>query len=52
MDGMGGYFLEPTVIKDMTDDMLTTREEVFAPVVRYVCTFRGDAPSTNNPRLV
>ncbi|KAM3080269.1 Succinate-semialdehyde dehydrogenase, mitochondrial [Clarireedia jacksonii] len=33
MDGMDGYFLEPTVIKNMTGDMLTTREEVFAPVV-------------------
>lgn len=36
MDGMGGYFLQPTVIKNMSQKMLTTREETFAPVVGYV----------------
>lgn len=30
---MGGYFLQPTIIRDMNSDMLTTREETFAPVV-------------------
>jgi succinate-semialdehyde dehydrogenase/glutarate-semialdehyde dehydrogenase len=28
-----GYFLQPTVIKNMSREMLTTREETFAPVV-------------------
>ncbi|EXJ83538.1 succinate-semialdehyde dehydrogenase (NADP+) [Capronia coronata CBS 617.96] len=28
-----GYFLQPTVIKNMNQDMITTREETFAPVV-------------------
>jgi succinate-semialdehyde dehydrogenase/glutarate-semialdehyde dehydrogenase len=36
MDGMGGYFLQPTIIKNMSREMLTTREETFAPVVGYV----------------
>ena len=35
MDGMGGYFLQPTITKNMNRDMLTTREETFAPVVWY-----------------
>lgn len=30
---MGGYFLQPTIIKNMSSQMLTTREETFAPVV-------------------
>ena len=34
MEGMGkGYFLQPTVITGMSTEMLTTREETFAPVV-------------------
>ena len=34
MEGMGkGYFLQPTVITNMSTQMLTTREETFAPVV-------------------
>ncbi|KAE9369993.1 aldehyde dehydrogenase [Stipitochalara longipes BDJ] len=33
LDGMGGYFLQPTIIKNMNSSMLTTREETFAPVV-------------------
>lgn len=28
-----GYFLQPTVIKNMSKEMLTTREETFAPIV-------------------
>lgn len=28
-----GYFLQPTVIKNMKREMITTREETFAPVV-------------------
>ncbi|KAM0716639.1 hypothetical protein Q7P37_008084 [Cladosporium fusiforme] len=28
-----GHFLQPTVLTNMTDDSLTTREEVFGPVV-------------------
>lgn len=34
MEGMGkGYFLQPTVITGMKTDMITTREETFAPVI-------------------
>lgn len=33
IDDMGGYFLQPTIIKNMSSGMLTTREETFAPVV-------------------
>lgn len=34
MEGVGkGYFFQPTVITNMNTDMLTTREETFAPVV-------------------
>ncbi|TKA82645.1 hypothetical protein B0A55_00738 [Friedmanniomyces simplex] len=34
MEGMGkGYFFEPTVITGMKKEMLTTREETFAPLV-------------------
>lgn len=39
MDGMGGYFLQPTIIKNMNAEMLTTREETFAPVV---CLYKFD----------
>jgi succinate-semialdehyde dehydrogenase/glutarate-semialdehyde dehydrogenase len=28
-----GYFLEPTIIKNMSKEMITTTEETFAPVV-------------------
>lgn len=28
-----GYFLEPTIISGMSKEMITTREETFAPVV-------------------
>ncbi|CAG8372921.1 unnamed protein product [Penicillium salamii] len=28
-----GYFLQPTLIRDMNPEMITTREEVFAPVL-------------------
>lgn len=33
MEGHKGYFLQPTVITHMNREMLTTREETFAPVV-------------------
>ncbi|KAK5446619.1 hypothetical protein LTS15_009551 [Exophiala xenobiotica] len=33
MEDMKGYFLQPTVIKHMKPEMITTREETFAPVV-------------------
>ncbi|ATY58735.1 succinate-semialdehyde dehydrogenase [Cordyceps militaris] len=31
-DGVGGYFMHPTILTGMTRDMLMTREETFAPV--------------------
>lgn len=31
--GENGYFLEPTVIADTTNDMVVTREEIFGPVL-------------------
>ncbi|KAL7905187.1 Aldehyde/histidinol dehydrogenase [Trichoderma velutinum] len=30
---LDGYFFEPTIISDMTPEMLTTREEVFGPLL-------------------
>ncbi|WKT47083.1 Zn(2)-C6 fungal-type DNA-binding domain [Fusarium oxysporum f. sp. vasinfectum] len=32
-ENLNGYFFEPTIISDMTSDMLTTQEEVFGPVL-------------------
>ena len=32
-DGLKGYYFEPTIISDMSQDMLTTREEVFGPIL-------------------
>ena len=31
--GVGGYFMSPTIIKDMGPDMLMAKEETFAPVI-------------------
>ncbi|CAI7642916.1 unnamed protein product [Penicillium pancosmium] len=31
--GSKGYFMQPTLIRDMNPEMITTREEVFAPVL-------------------
>jgi len=31
-DGLKGYFYEPTILTDMTHDMLTSREETFGPL--------------------
>jgi len=33
MKDLKGYFLQPTIIKNMNREMITTREETFAPVV-------------------
>ncbi|EXJ66363.1 succinate-semialdehyde dehydrogenase (NADP+) [Cladophialophora psammophila CBS 110553] len=33
MKDFKGYFLQPTIIKGMNREMITTREEIFAPVV-------------------
>ncbi|VUC20772.1 unnamed protein product [Clonostachys rosea] len=33
LTGYNGYFIQPTVIRDMSTKMLMTREETFAPVV-------------------
>jgi succinate-semialdehyde dehydrogenase / glutarate-semialdehyde dehydrogenase len=32
VEGKPGYFMQPTILKDMTADMLISREETFAPV--------------------
>lgn len=31
--GLKGYFFEPTIIASMSDDMLSTREEIFGPLL-------------------
>ncbi|EHK16254.1 uncharacterized protein TRIVIDRAFT_39675 [Trichoderma virens Gv29-8] len=31
--GSGGYFMEPTVLTNITDDMLMSQEEIFAPLL-------------------
>ena len=33
MSELAGYFLQPTIIKNMSKEMITTHEETFAPVV-------------------
>jgi len=33
IEGMGGYFLQPTVFADTTHDMRIVREEIFGPVL-------------------
>lgn len=33
VQGLPGYFFEPTIISDMTSDMLTTQEEIFGPLL-------------------
>ena len=30
---LDGYFFQPTIISDMTSDMLTTKEEIFGPLL-------------------
>jgi len=30
--GVGGYFMDPTILTDMKEDMIMSREETFAPV--------------------
>lgn len=37
----GGYFVEPTIFTDCTDDMTICREEIFGPVMS-VLTFRDE----------
>lgn len=37
----GGYFVEPTIFTDCTDDMRIVREEIFGPVMA-VMTFKGE----------
>lgn len=31
-DGANGYYLEPTVFSNVTDDMVIARDEIFGPV--------------------
>jgi betaine-aldehyde dehydrogenase len=38
----GGYFIEPTILRDCTDDMDCVREEIFGPVMS-VLTFADEA---------
>jgi len=38
----GGSFFEPTVLTDVTTDMVITKEETFGPVAP-LCRFRADA---------
>lgn len=35
--GLKGYFMQPTIIKNMSQEAILTREEVFAPVVGLYC---------------
>jgi acyl-CoA reductase-like NAD-dependent aldehyde dehydrogenase len=32
-----GYFMEPTILTDMKDEMLMTHEEIFAPLLGVYC---------------
>jgi gamma-glutamyl-gamma-aminobutyraldehyde dehydrogenase len=41
LEGTGGWFVEPTILDDVTPDMAVAREEVFGPVVSVV-TFEDE----------
>jgi aldehyde dehydrogenase (NAD+) len=38
-DGLGGYFVKPTIFADVTNDMTIAREEIFGPVLS-ILTYR------------
>jgi aldehyde dehydrogenase (NAD+) len=40
-DGLGGYFVKPTVFVDVTNDMTIAREEIFGPVL-CILTYRDE----------
>ncbi|MDB5524682.1 MAG: aldehyde dehydrogenase family protein [Rhizobium sp.] len=40
-DGLGGYFVKPTVFTNVTNDMQIAREEIFGPVLS-VLTYRDE----------
>jgi aldehyde dehydrogenase (NAD+) len=40
-DGLGGYFVRPTVFTGVTNDMRIAREEIFGPVLSII-TFRDE----------
>ena len=41
-DGLGGYFVKPTVFSNVTNDMAIAREEIFGPVL-CVLTYEDEA---------
>ena len=41
-DGLGGYFVKPTVFANVTNDMVIAREEIFGPVL-CILTYRDEA---------
>lgn len=52
-DSSAGYFMDPTILIDMTDDMIMSREEVFGPLLG-IYPFASEAEVTqraNNTTL-
>jgi phenylacetaldehyde dehydrogenase len=43
--GDGGYYVEPTVLVDVRDDMSVVREEIFGPVVAAMPFRAGEGPA-------
>lgn len=41
-DGLGGYFVKPTVFANVTNDMTIAREEIFGPVL-CILTYEDEA---------
>jgi aldehyde dehydrogenase (NAD+) len=41
-DGLGGYFVKPTVFANVTNDMVIAREEIFGPVL-CILTYEDEA---------
>jgi aldehyde dehydrogenase (NAD+) len=41
-DGLGGYFVRPTVFANVTNDMRIAREEIFGPVL-CILTYQDEA---------
>lgn len=41
-DGLGGYFVRPTIFANVTNDMTIAREEIFGPVL-CILTYKNEA---------
>ncbi len=47
-DGLGGYFVKPTIFANVTNDMTIAREEIFGPVL-CLLTYNDEADAMRSP---